>query len=54
MKQKFKSLFDKFVFGKFKGEILDNVYEKDKGYVIWCYENNIIDFEDELLDRLKL
>ena len=27
-------------YGKYKGELFEEIYKKDKKYLLWCIENN--------------
>jgi hypothetical protein len=53
MKQVFKSFFDEFNFGKHKGEILDDVIEKNGQYIIWAWESGIIEIDKSIRDRVE-
>jgi len=54
-KQKFTSFFDVFLFGKFKDQNLNliDVIEMDPKYVIWLYENDIIEIDNSIQSRFE-
>lgn len=44
-----QSIRTKLTFGKYKGEIIESVLEYDSEYIIFIYDNGILNPNDELL-----
>ena len=38
-----------FDFGKHKGETLSSVLKRDPQYILWLYENEIVDFPESIV-----
>ena len=49
-KQNFKSLQDVFNFGKHKGETVEEVIENAPGYILWCNDEKVAKFTEEMLE----
>lgn len=45
-------LQDEFTFGKHRGQQLEDVIEDDPGYIEWCVGNDIVEFEEDALERI--
>lgn len=52
MKQLFKSQFDEFEFGKYKGEALTDIIDDDPNYVDWLLENDHIEIGKSIEDQV--
>jgi hypothetical protein len=50
VKQTFKALTDVFTFGKkHKGETIESVISADPGYILWCHDEKVAKFTEEIL-----
>lgn len=47
MTQIIKTYKDKISFGKYKGELFEQVLTKDINYIDWCLENKVLDIQNE-------
>lgn len=45
-------LDDAFGFGKYKGEQVEDVIEDDPRYIAWCVENDIVEFDEEVMELI--
>lgn len=43
---------DKLTFGKYKGETIRQVLAKDSSYIRWIIKQNILVFENEIINEL--
>lgn len=47
------TLEDVFTFGKHKGNQLEDVIDDDPGYIEWCVENDVVNFDEEALELIS-
>lgn len=45
--------YDSFRFGKYKHMLVEQVIERDPGYIAWCIENDVVEFHDDVTPLLK-
>lgn len=45
-------LEDELKFGKFKGEQIEDLLHDQPGYMAWLAEEDIVEFEQEVLDKM--
>jgi len=48
-KQSFKALSDKFNFGKYKGDTIEDIIKIDPGYILWAHDEKVAKFTEEIL-----
>lgn len=46
-------LEDSFTFGKHVGEQVEDVIEDNPKYITWCYENDIVEFDEDTIAVLE-
>ena len=46
-------LHNTFFFGKYTGEGVGNVIKKDLKYVKWILDHGVIEFDKEVVDKIK-
>lgn len=49
-KQLIKARTDIFNFGKYKGQTVEFVLKNEPGYILWCSDEKIIKFSQNILD----
>ena len=42
-----------FIFGKHKGDQVEDVIEDDPGYIEWCCDNEVVIFDEETLELIS-
>lgn len=45
-------LYDEIHLGKYQGELVQCILEQDKEYMRWAASNNILNFDEEVLQNI--
>lgn len=53
MRPKMAHKLDVFTFGKHRGKTVRWVIDNDPSYILWCGENKICEFSQEILDNAE-
>lgn len=52
-KQKIKNEHDELTFGKYKGKSIAQVLLDEPSYILWLYEEEIIDFPEDIIIKAE-